>query len=109
MKILDFTRDRSRPIDVFAALAASNVRVGGGHGELHVYCLYFGPAGNIGPHPAGFAQLFLVVDGEGWVAGADGFHVPIGKGQGALFFPGEEHSKGSDTGMTVMMIQADTI
>ena len=40
------------------------------------------------PHPAGFAQLWLVVDGEGWVAGADGVRHRVGAGTGALIARG---------------------
>jgi len=98
-----------RPIDLFDAVAASNVHLASGRGEAHVYCLYFDPGGSIGEHPAGFAQLFLVVEGQGWVAGSDGFHTPVKAGQGAYFAPGEVHSKGTDSGMTVIMVQADEL
>jgi hypothetical protein len=30
-------------------------------------------------------------------------------GQGAYFAPGEAHSKGSETGMTVIMVQAEQL
>jgi quercetin dioxygenase-like cupin family protein len=109
MQIIDFPRDHARPIDLFDAVAASNVRLAGGRGEAHVYCLYFDAGGSIGAHPAGFAQLFLVVEGHGWVAGEDGAQTPIRAGQGAYFAPGEIHSKGSDAGMTVIMVQADDL
>ncbi len=109
MHIINFPRDHARPIDLFDAIDASNVHLGSGRGETHVYCLHFGVGGSIGPHPAGFAQLFLVVDGSGWVAGTDGVRTPLGAGQGAYFAPGEVHSKGSDPGMTVIMVQADEL
>lgn len=109
MRIIYFPRDHARPIDLFDAVAASNVHLGSGRGETHVYCLYFGPGGGIGEHPAGYAQLFLVVEGEGWVAGSDGSRVPIAAGQAAYFSPGEVHSKGSDAGMTVIMVQTDEL
>jgi hypothetical protein len=79
MQIIDFSRDHARPIELFDAVAASNVRIGGGQGETHVYCVYFKPGGSIGEHPAGYAQLFLIVDGEGWTAGADGIECLPGR------------------------------
>ncbi len=109
MQIIEFSRDHARPIDVFEAVRASNVHLASGGGESHVYCVYFGPASAIGAHPAGFAQLFLVVSGQGWVAGPDGVRVPLTTGQGASFAPGELHSKGSDVGMTVIMVQTDQL
>jgi quercetin dioxygenase-like cupin family protein len=109
MRIIYFSRDHARPIDLFDAIAAANVHLGSGRGEAHVYGLYFDPGGSIGAHPAGYAQFFLVVQGEGWVAGPDGIRTPIAAGQGAYFAPGEEHSKGSEAGMTVIMVQADEL
>ncbi len=109
MQIIDFPRDHASPIDLFDALAASNVHLASGRGETHVYCLYFDAGGSIGEHPAGFAQLFLVIEGHGWVAGSDGLRAPVKAGQGAYFAPGELHSKGSDSGMTVIMVQADEL
>jgi quercetin dioxygenase-like cupin family protein len=62
--------------------------------------------GEIGPHPAGIGQLFLVVAGSGWVAGADAVRRPLRAGQGAVIARGEVHAKGSDAGSAVM-IQLD--
>jgi quercetin dioxygenase-like cupin family protein len=109
MQIIDFSREHASPIELFESIAVSNVRIGGGQGEAHVYGVYFKAGGNIGEHPAGYAQLFLIVDGEGWAAGADGHRVPLLAGQGAYFAPGESHSKGSETGMTVIMVQAEQL
>jgi quercetin dioxygenase-like cupin family protein len=109
MRIIYFPRDHARPIDLFDAVAASNVHLASGRGDAHVYCLYFGPGSSIGAHPAGYAQMFLIVEGEGWVADSDGTRTPIVAGQGAYFSPGEVHSKGSDAGMTVIMVQTDEL
>jgi hypothetical protein len=77
MQILSFARTRMQPIAVFDAVGAANLRLGGGHGESHVYALQFDPGGSIGAHPAGYGQLFLVIDGAAWIAGADGARVAL--------------------------------
>ena len=105
MRIIEFSPDCATPIELFNSISASSVCLGDGAGEAHVYCLYFGPNSQIGPHQAGFGQLFLVVAGTGWAAGADGQRQPLVAGQGAFFARGELHSKGSATGMTVIMVQ----
>ena len=74
-----------------------------------MYCVYFAAGGIIGEHPAGYAQLFLVMAGEGWAAGADGERVPLRAGEGAFFWPDERHSKGSELGMTVLMVQSERL
>jgi len=109
MQIVTFSRNHLRPIALFDAIGASNLRVGGGSGESHVYALRFEPGGSVGAHPAGYGQLFLVVEGQAWAAGADGARVPLSAGEGAYFSPGELHSKGSDTGCSVIMVQAEAI
>ena len=105
VKIIDCSEERAEPIERFESVGASSVRLGDGHGEAHVYCIRFEPGGKIGQHPTGFGQLFLVVDGAGWVSGQDGVRVELAAGQGAYFPRGELHAKGSDVGMTAIMIQ----
>ena len=51
----------------------------------------------------------LVVDlatGEGWVSAEDGSRHRIGSGEAVLLAPGEQHESGSDTGMTVVIVQS---
>jgi hypothetical protein len=36
----------------------SSIEPAEGNGEAHAYVLHFGPGGVIGPHQAGFGQLF---------------------------------------------------
>lgn len=109
MRVIDFSRVRAQPIRQFESVSAGSVHLGDGAGEAHVYCLYLGPGGEIGAHPAGFGQLFLVVEGQAWAAGADGLRVSLRAGQGAYFARGEIHSKGSDAGATVIMVQVSEL
>lgn len=109
MRILDFGRDVSDPIAAFNSVDAASVSLGHGEGDVHVYSVHFAANSEIGPHPTGFCQLFLVVSGAGWVASADGKRVQIHSGQGAFFEKGEMHSKGSEPGMVAIMVQATYI
>jgi quercetin dioxygenase-like cupin family protein len=105
VRIVEFRREAAQPITLFDSSGAFSVALADGNGEAHVYCVHIEPGGCIGAHDAGFGQLFLVVQGSGWAAGADGARVALRAGQGALFERGERHSKGSDEGMTVIMVQ----
>ena len=100
-----FSPAHAEPITLFESVVASGRLLADGHGEAHVHCLRFEPGGKIGEHPTGFGQLLLVVEGSGWAAGADGHRVEVHAGQGVYFERGERHSKGSDRGMTVLMVQ----
>lgn len=105
MHLLDFTSAREAPISVYDSHGAYALPLGDGRGEGHVYCIRFEPGGVIGPHEAGFGQLFLVVAGSGWVSADDGVRRPLSVGKGAFIARGEVHAKGSDTGLTAIMVQ----
>ena len=92
----------ARPFDV---KLTSALEVAAGSGEVHAYVLYFEPGGEIGPHEAGFGQILFAVAGNGWVAGEDGVRRPLAKGDAAFISRGEQHSKGSESGLTALMIQ----
>lgn len=83
----------------------SSLEIAEGEGEAHAYVLYFEPGGEIGPHEAGYGQLFLALSGEGWVAGGDGKRQTLGTGGAAFISRGEIHSKGSEIGLTALMVQ----
>jgi quercetin dioxygenase-like cupin family protein len=105
VELLRFGRDIAEPIAAFGSKLAASVELAAGEGEAHAYVVYFEAGGEIGPHEAEFGQLFFAVAGSGWVAGADGRRVRLGEGEAAFIRRGETHSKGSDTGMTALMVQ----
>lgn len=103
-RIIKFDRSVAATIENYGARSTKSVHLGSGTGESHAYALHFDAGGEIGEHETGFGQLFVVVDGAGWVSSDDGRHdVAVGD---AVFLPrGVMHAKGSDTGMTAVMIQ----
>jgi quercetin dioxygenase-like cupin family protein len=109
MRLLDLRSETAELITNFDSTGVFSVKGAMGSGTGHVYNLYFQPGGQIGRHPAGPAQLFLVVDGTGWVEGEDGIKEEIRSGEAAYFAPGETHAKGSNAGMTAVMIQLDQL
>ena len=109
MHIVDIPSQNTETITRFASHGARSLTLAHGSGAVHAYHIEFEPGGEIGPHPTGFAQIFLVTSGSGWVAGADGRRIGISEGQYAQFEKGEMHAKGSDSGMTATMIQVDQL
>lgn len=105
MQLLNFGPERAQPISDYRSQYASAVALASGQGEAHVYCLHLSPGGEIGVHEAGFAQLFLVVAGSGWVSGPEGKRQMLVQGQGAYIARGEMHAKGTKSGMTAIMVQ----
>jgi quercetin dioxygenase-like cupin family protein len=105
MRVLETGREAADRIERFESHGAWSVTLGAGSGESRVYAVHFDAGGEIGPHEAGFDQLFVVVEGSGWAAGPDGARTPLAAGQAARFRRGEMHSKGSEGGMKAIMIQ----
>jgi quercetin dioxygenase-like cupin family protein len=72
-------------------------------------CFHIGKGGFIPRHPTTEPQLFVVVEGSGWVSGDDGRKVPIQANQAAYWAPGEVHESGTDAGMKVIIAHADPL
>jgi hypothetical protein len=70
-----------------------------------VACFHIGAGGFVPAHPAVAPQLFAVVEGSGWVSGADGRKVPIAAGLAAYWEPDEMHASGTDGGMRVIIVE----
>jgi len=77
--------------------------------DAHVVVIELGPGGVVARHPAGLGQLFAVLQGSGWVSGDDGEREQIRAGEAVLWEPGEEHESGSDEGMTVLVVEAESL
>jgi quercetin dioxygenase-like cupin family protein len=107
MRILRFDVSLAEQIGArpYEVKHASSITLAEGGGEVHAYVVYFEPGGQIDSHEAGFGQLLVAVSGSGWVAGGDEVRVPLAEGQAAFISRGEIHSKGSETGLTALMIQ----
>ena len=105
MEILRFDAGLAERITEYESKFAAAAAVADGAGEAHVYVVYLEPGGEIGPHVAGFGQLFFAAAGNDWVAGGDGERVRLAKGEAAFIARGEVHSKGSEVGMTAFVVQ----
>jgi quercetin dioxygenase-like cupin family protein len=60
----------------------------------------------LGRHSAGVWQLVTVTSGSGWVEGEDGDLVTVRFGDAVVWEPGEQHSMGSDGGMSAIIVQS---
>ena len=109
MRIVEFGARAAAPIAGYGSVHATSVPLADGSGESHVYFVRLAAGGSIGRHRAGFGQLFLAVEGAGWVEGGDGRRVALAAGQGAVFDRGEMHAKGSETGLAAVMVQLEEL
>jgi quercetin dioxygenase-like cupin family protein len=106
VKIVEF--DPSRPITEFGSREASVAGIARAGGRTQVVCIKLGPGGVLGEHEAIGPQLFLVVDGEGWVR-AGGEQRSIEAGRAAFWEDGELHETGTQEGLTAIVVEAESI
>ena len=95
-----------RPLTAPGSVNAAVRRLGA---HAHAVVIELGPGGIVGRHPAGVTQLFVVVSGSGWVSGDDGEREQIQAGEAVVWEPGEEHESGSEDGMTVLVVEAESL
>jgi quercetin dioxygenase-like cupin family protein len=108
MEIFRFDRDE-RLINAYGSIGLHATRIASGQGGVTVTCLAVRPGGTIGTHPATGEQLFLVIEGSGWIAGADGIRHPMEAGQGARWATGEVHTSGTDSGLTALAVEGSSL
>jgi quercetin dioxygenase-like cupin family protein len=110
VKLYRFDASASHPI---SAYGSDNVVMSGiqriAEGALQIGCMYIGTQGIVGYHQATTRQLFLIVEGAGWVRGEDAKRHPVTPGQAAFWEAGEWHESGSDFGMTAIVLEGDGI
>ncbi|KGM02278.1 cupin domain-containing protein [Cellulomonas cellasea] len=63
------------------------------------------PGASFPRHPADSEQVFVVVSGEGRVAGDDDVEHPVRAGSLVRWSPGEQHTSWADTQMTVVLVE----
>ncbi len=103
-EVVSFGAEVADPITGFDAVSAAAVHLGSGDGPAHCYVVHVEPGGRIGEHETGFAQLFIVVSGAGWVK-VDGMLHRAEAGQAVVLPRGVMHEKGSEDGMVAVMVQ----
>ena len=107
MKIFCFDAGVGKEITHFGSANVIQSPVAALAGQAKLSCMYLQPKGVIGYHQAAAPQLFLVVDGTGWVRGEAAEDQPIEAGQAAYWERGEWHETRTETGLTALAIEID--
>jgi quercetin dioxygenase-like cupin family protein len=109
MRVIDLRSQTVARIEAFGSFGASSTELASGGGPSHVHAVRIEAGGMIGPHVAGFCQLFLVISGVGWVAGEDAARCPLEAGQAAFIALGEMHSKGAESSLLALIVQVEQL
>lgn len=105
MKVFRFDAEVGKRIDAYGSSGFVISKIVELFEEAGVKCAYLSSDAVIGYHQTMADQLFVVVQGEGWVRGETPERYPIMAGQAAFWEKGEWHASGTDAGMTVILIE----
>ena len=105
MKIFRFDSGVGRSIDQYNSTGFILSKVVHLFDKAVLNCAYLNANGVIGYHQAAIPQLFLVVQGVGWVRGEFTEKTAIKTGQASFWEKNEWHESGTETGMTAIIIE----
>jgi len=105
MKIYRFDAGAGESIDLFESYGFILSKIARLMEGAIINCAYLAPQGVIGFHETTTDQLFLVVQGEGWVRGAEPETTVIKTGQAVYWGKDEWHESGTERGMTAILIE----
>ena len=105
MKIFRFDVEVGRAIDQYNSSGFTVSKIAHLFDEAFINCAYLDKNGIIAYYQATIPQLFLVVQGEGWVRGESLQRISIQAGQAAYWEKDEWHESGTETGMTAMIVE----
>lgn len=96
-------------LTAFDSRAAHITHLARSDSRTSLVCIQIAAGGSVGHHETLGEQLFIVVSGSGWVRGESAQRYAIHTGQAAYWREGEWHESGSESGMTVMIIESDRL
>jgi quercetin dioxygenase-like cupin family protein len=109
MVIFRFDPQVGRSIDRYNSSGFTISRIAHLPREAVINCAYLDSGGVIGYHRAAVSQLFLVIQGEGWVRGESSERYAIQAGQAAFWEKGEWHESGTDSGIAAIIVESEQI
>lgn len=80
-------------------------------GNVHIGAMHLHENGIIGNHEAVVSQLLLIVDGAGYVCGAnkEKIKVEVEAGQAVFWEKGELHETSTEQGLTAIVMEAENL
>lgn len=105
MRLFRFDAEVARPIGQYGSEGLGITPITRLARGGHIVAMWIAPGGHVGAHPAVGPQLFLIIQGVGWVAGSNGAQTPIRAGQVAYWEDGERHAAGSPGGMAALVVE----
>ena len=108
MKIFDFSEKVGKKISAFQSNFIMS-KILNHKGNVHIGAMHLRENGIIGYHEAVVSQLLLIVDGEGYVCGADKKNVKVEAGQAVFWEKGEFHETITEKGLLAIVIESEEL
>lgn len=109
MQLFKFGREEAKAVMNYDSISTLYSKILKTHVPTNIGLMYVEKNGLIGRHEAPVPQLFIVIEGEGWVQGESEEKVEIKTGEAVLWNKGESHVCGSSMGITAIVIQPEEI
>ncbi|MDA2629577.1 cupin [Bacillus sp. WOD8 KX774193] len=108
MKIFDFSEKVGKQITAFQSNFIMS-KIVNHQGNIHIGAMHLKENGIIGYHEAVVSQLLLIVDGEGYVCGADKEKVKVKAGQAVFWEKGEFHETSTEHRLMAIVMEAEDL
>jgi len=109
MKIFNFTQEFANQIINYDSVDAFYKKIMRTVEPTSISFMYIEQGGIVGMHEAPVPQLFIVIQGEGWICGADKEKIFLKAGEGVFWQTGQAHESGSDSGLTALVLESKQI
>jgi len=109
MKKYNFKQELANQINNYQSIDAYYTKIMKTVEPANIGFIYIEPGGVVGMHEAPVPQLFIVIQGEGWICGENQEKIILKVGEGVLWQTGEAHESGSKSGLTALVIQSEQI
>lgn len=109
MQILKFGKEEAKAVLNYDSIFTSYLKIIKTEDPASIGFMYVKENGLIGRHEAPIPQLFIVIEGEGWVQGEGEETVEIKTGEAVLWAKGESHVCGSSKGLRAVVIQSEEL
>ena len=109
MKVFRFDLKASKVDERFGSVKAIITEVLNLDGKAAVNAVYIRPNESLSHRQAATQQLFLLVEGQGWIESESDKKHAIQAGQAVFWENNEGHETGTETGMTAVIIEGTKI
>lgn len=109
MQLYTFGSEAGNKISNYNSILASYSKVLWTEEPTNIGFIHIEKGGVVGYHQAPVPQLFIVVNGDGWVEGEDEKRVYLKSGDGVFWNKGEGHISGSEQSLTALVLQSEEL